>query len=182
MDQFKFLALILIVSGLILFLARARHSSLKAAPGGAEDRPGEYDAEFLAQAKGRSAMPLVRVYNSEDLMVLRSLLSSAGIPNYVNYGHISGLYPNIRIAGLSDSVIAVFDTDLDDALRIVLEYIELARKNSASFSSSKVRAVAEFVVGGYVVPGGSGRTLPEVLVEGDAVGTDDGNGFPTRGH
>jgi hypothetical protein len=122
---------------------------------------------FLAVAAGRPTVALVRSYNPEDVMVLRSLLDSAGIASYVRFQNMNSLYPKIVMGRNSDVLIDVFSDELEEARLIAEDYIDRLKAESGASPHSKAAALrnaAEMAIGGIIAPDSETRLLPELLV------------------
>lgn len=122
---------------------------------------------FLAAAEGRPSVAIVRSYNPEDVMVLRSLLDSAGIASYVRFQNMNSLYPKIVMGRNSDVLIDVFADELEEARLIAEDYIDRLKAESRVGPGSKAAALrnaAEMAIGGIIAPDSETRLLPELLV------------------
>lgn len=162
--------------GIILFaviaavLLPGRKGKAEAADGGGQDEAPilDMDASFLdaAQRSNRRVVDAVIVHAPADLALLRSLLYSSGIENYVRNDHVSALLPGVGINGLTSMVISVFEDDYEAAAEIVTEFLnekKSGREGSASRTGTKIRNVGEFVVTGRFVSSGDDSMDPCVI-------------------
>ncbi len=127
----------------------------------------DLNERFLAAAEGRPSVALVRSYNPEDVMVLRSLLDSAGIASYVRFQNMNSLYPKVVMGRNSDVLIDVFADELAEAKLIAEDYIDRLKAeslNSPASKASALRNAAEMAIGGIIAPSSDTRLLPELLV------------------
>lgn len=82
---------------------------------------------FLAAAQGQEVIKLVRTFNQEDEMMLRSLLEGSEILTFLHNSHMSGLFPGLNIPGYTDAILAVMEKDVEGAQELVRDYIEQLR-------------------------------------------------------
>jgi len=128
----------------------------------------DMDASFLdaAQKTDRRVVDAVVVHSSADLALLRSLLYSSKIENYVRNDHVSALLPGVGVNGLTNMVISIFEDDYESAKEIVADYLnekKAGREGSASRTGDKIRNVGEFIVTGRFVSSGDDSMDPRVI-------------------
>jgi hypothetical protein len=119
-----------------------------------------WNASFLAKAQGQETVKLLRIYNRQDVLILRSILASLGIENYLAYSRIGDLLTGVMIQGHTDMVLVILAEDREDAVAAVQTYLE---KASAVIDYRQYRWLGIFFgifFLGYAVPQ---RTLPELL-------------------
>jgi hypothetical protein len=129
--------------------------------GGPQLDNDSWNASFLAKAQGQETIKLLRIYNRQDVLILRSLLASLGIENYLAYSNMGDLLPGMRIQGHTDMVLVILAEDRDDAVAAVQTYLEEA---SAVIDYRQYRWLGIFFgifFLSYPVPQ---RTLPELLL------------------
>jgi len=100
----------------------------------------EGNSNFLSLYKDQEnvkVVNLVRTFQRVDEFFIRSFLDSAEIPNYLEFSHVSRLFPGVKISGYTDSVISVFEDDVPEARQIVLDYVSGSTKSTSSESSSR---------------------------------------------
>ena len=137
--------------------------------GDQEESPAlDMDASFLdaAQETGKRVVDAVVVYAPADLALLRSLLYSSGIENYVRNNHVSALLPGVGINGLTSMVISVFEDDYEATCEAVGEYLDekmKGREEGDGSAGDKIRNVGEFVVTGRFVSSGDDSMDPRVI-------------------
>ena len=129
-----------------------------------EDGMPDLNEEFLAAAAGEDTAGLVRTFHPTDLMILRSILASEGIPNFVPHSHVGGLLPGVRVQGYTDSTIVIRVSDAEDAIRLTQDYIETIQTPN----TPKMRNALEFLAAGVPVAAAEDRVLPELLLEWDS--------------
>ena len=106
--------------------------------------------KFLDQAEGRRVIELAKVYNHQDKMILRSVLDARGIPTYVKSNTFGELYPTFDLNNFATSVISIFETDREEAVQVVKDYLDSLNSDTRSGSAG----------GAYE----SGSFAPELLV------------------
>ncbi len=165
------LAVLGVIVGVALWRRYAERRAVKprAAEGGEKvsEELMDLNDRFLAAAEGRPSVALVRSYNPEDVMVLRSLLDSAGIASYVRFQNMNSLYPKIVMGRNSDVLIDVFADELAEARLIAEDYIDRLKAEGLINPGSKASALrnaAEMAIGGIIAPSSDTRLLPELLV------------------
>ena len=129
-----------------------------------EDLP-DMNESFLEHAGGREAVDLVRVFNPQDRMVLRSILFDEGIESYVKSNIFGELYPTYDIHNFATSVISVYREDGEKAKEITQSYIlTLDKKNYSGEKnpSEAARAAAGAILLG--VPPKLSKFVPELLI------------------
>ncbi len=124
----------------------------------------DLNEKFIHNSKNRKAINFVKTYNPSDQIIIRSLLDSSGIESYSKLNSASTLFPGFEISGFSDSVICIFEDKKKEAYEIVNEFINVLKDGEPEKLNSIVRNIAEFTIGGYVVPSGRNRSLPEILI------------------
>ena len=160
---FDFRIILFIALVIIFALVRRRQEQNKKKDNRLIDDLKNMDDIFFLQANGRKVIPIIRTYNPSDLMILRSLLDSSGINTLVNFSEMNSLYPNMRIEGHTDTIIYIYESDRENAEEIATNYIENIVSISSDRRGGKFRNVAEFVLGGVIMPSGKNRTKPELL-------------------
>jgi hypothetical protein len=165
------LAVLAAILGVALWRRYAEKRSAKPREQGNREEGSEelmdLNERFLAAAVGRQSVALVRSYNPEDVMVLRSLLDSAGIASYVRFQNMNSLYPKIVMGRNSDVLIDVFADELEEARLVAEDYIDRLKAESGASPHSKAAALrnaAEMAIGGIIAPDSETRLLPELLV------------------
>jgi hypothetical protein len=84
----------------------------------------DYNEKFLRNFGGKTgSVDLVRTYNADDVMLLRSLLDAEGVETYVQFSSLGALYPTVATIGFNDSVITIYRSDLDVARRVVEDFL-----------------------------------------------------------
>ncbi len=158
--------MILVLIGKVLRrkLAKKRRTQSEEAPAESWETTDSMNAEFLKNAEGRQVLNLVRTYNPGDLALLRSLLDSAGINTFVNFSAMNSLYPGVNLGGYTDMIVTIFEEDAEEARQIVSGYLDGQRGHDPEKTGSRVRNVAEAVLGHFVIPSGRNKTLPELLI------------------
>jgi hypothetical protein len=164
------LIVIIVFAVIIAALRPGRKGKAEAVDGGDEGEALilDMDASFLnvAQKTGKRVVDAVVVHASADLALLRSLLYSGGIENYVRNDHVSALLPGVGINGLTSMVISVFEDDYEATCEIVGEYLDekmKGREEGNRGAGDKIRNVGEFVVTGRFVSSGDDSMDPRVI-------------------
>jgi len=128
----------------------------------------DMDASFLdaAQKADKRVVDAVVVHSLADLAILRSLLYSSEIENYVRNDHVSALLPGVGIDGLTSMVISIFEDDYESARQIVNDYLDekrKGRKESRKATGNRMRNVGEFIVTGRFVSSGEDSMDPAMI-------------------
>ncbi len=127
MNYLNLIIILLVLLLLALVLHRMQTSGRKTQKELSED-PGDslqdLNEKFLAQAEGRQVIELVKVYNHQDKMILRSILDARGIPTYVKSNNFGELYPTFDLNNFATSVISLFETDREEAVMVVKDYLD----------------------------------------------------------
>lgn len=147
-----------------------RQKGRPARPRRPREETEDFNEKFLRQHGNDPGVALVRTYNPEDLMLLRSLLDSSQINTWAEFAQMNSLLPGVVIPGHTDVVVYVGEDDLDEARTIVADYIETLRSGNVAHLGDIMRNLAEFSLGGYAQPNRGGKALPELLVDEDEDG------------
>jgi hypothetical protein len=145
-------------------LAKKRPKNENASKKESWEATDSMNAVFLKNAEGKPVINLVRTYNPGDMALLRSLLDSAGINTFVNFDAMNSLYPGVNLGNHTDIILTIFEEDAAEAKEIVANYLAEQRDHEPEKAGSRIRNVAETVLGGYPMPSGRNKTLPELLI------------------
>jgi hypothetical protein len=125
-----------------------------------------------AQTTDERVIYAVVVYSLNDLNMIRSLLYSSKIENYVKNNHVSTLYPGVGIDGLNSMIISIFENDYESTREIVNDYLAEKKKergeNTAKDTGNRIRNVGEFIVTGRFVSSNKDSKDPEILPHEDS--------------
>ena len=161
---------LLVISILIIFLLFKKKVNQKteAVNNNEEEDLVDMNKSFLEKAQGKEVVNAIIVYSINDLNIIRSLLFSSGIENYVRNDHMSSLLPGIGINGLTSMIISIIKSDYSETKEIVMDYIEekINERNNQNVNKEiidKIRNVGEFVVTGRFVSSSSEARDPEII-------------------
>ena len=162
--------IVIMLIGIIIFAYIQRNKDLstrqenqKKAEEGEEQNTRDLNEVFLDNKGDKKVTALVKSYFPNDTLIIRSILSSAGIESYVDKDALSTLYPGIRGFSKQDSIIYIYESKFEEAKEIVVEYIDNVKKERVIRSNSKTRNIIEYAAGGIAVPSGANRELPELM-------------------
>ena len=116
--------------------------------------------EFLdiLKSSDKKVINVIKVFSYQDLQLIRSMLYSCGISNYVEYENMINIKGGIAIDNFNDAIIKIFQEDTTEAVNVFNDYL-LTKKDKIT-SKEKIRNVAEFLIGGWVV---SNSNRPELI-------------------
>jgi hypothetical protein len=104
---------------------------------------------------GEEKIKFLKIDNQFDLMFIKSLFQSEGIPYYVEYENISRIRPGMYVGDLGNyNLVSILDKDYTDAFEVVKNYIE-SKRNSKKNDENKMenaRNLAEILIGNWKVP------------------------------
>jgi hypothetical protein len=147
-----------------------RKGKAEAEDGGDQEKSPvlDMDESFLdvAQKTGKRVVDAVIVHSPADLSILRSLLYSGEIENYVRNDHVSALLPGVGIDGLTNMVISIFEDDYEAACELVNEYLDgkrRRREEGDGRAGDRIRNVGEFIVAGRFVSSGNDGIDPQII-------------------
>ena len=118
---------------------------------------------------------MIELYSPDtesELLILRSVLDDAGIPHFVHNDTFGSMVAGPRIAHYNRKRILVPETDYEDALDLVSEYLlkteEEPQLNSQGLTlADKLRMVLELLLFGWFMPGKRFQATPKLeLVKG----------------
>lgn len=110
--------------------------------------------------------------NESELLILRSILDDAGIPHFVHNDTFGSMVAGPRIAHYNRKQILVAESDHEDALDLVAEYLLKTDTEPAASSHDltlfdKLRMIFELLLFGWFMPGKRYHSVPELkLVKG----------------
>jgi len=116
--------------------------------------------EFLdiAETSRKKATNAIKVFNYQDLQLIRSMLYSCGINNYVEYENMLNIKGGTAIDNFNDAIIKIFQEDTPEAVNVFNDYLKTKKEEISK--KEKIRNIAEFLIGGWVV---SNTTKPELI-------------------
>jgi len=116
--------------------------------------------EFLdiLKSSDKKVINVIKVFSYQDLQLIRSMLYSCGISNYVEYENMINIKGGIAIDNFNDAIIKIFQEDTTEAVNVFNDYL-LTKKDKIT-SKEKIRNIAEFLIGGWVV---SNSNRPELI-------------------
>ena len=91
---------------------------------------------FEEVKKGKSRYKLLKIYTSFDLMMIKSLFISEGIPYYIEFGYLMKIYPFLHCANYNNANMYILEEDYDDSINVIKNYIK-----NKNFSEYKLRNV-----------------------------------------
>lgn len=146
--QLALIAAILIALALLFNRIKEREDRKKKEASPLKEESPDMNEIFLSHSVGKEVVDLVRVYNPQHKMVLRSILFAEGIDSYVKSNHFGELYPTYDIHNFATSVVSVFREDSQKAKTIVEDYLRTLKKESYQEKKESGAAVAGAVLTG----------------------------------
>jgi hypothetical protein len=83
----------------------------------------DYNEEFFKAAQGQEDLALIRFFNPHKANMLRSLLSSGGVPNYMANETVSNILPGTGIQGSTDCTIYILRSDAPRGHQIAVDFL-----------------------------------------------------------
>jgi len=128
------------------------------------DELPDLNDKFLENAKGRDVIDLVKVYNPQDSIVLRSILDSEGIETYVKSNHFGDLYPTYDLHNFATSVISIYKENSAAAKQIVEDYLLTLKKESYNRDSNLLENTLKTGSALAGIPPELSKFIPELLI------------------
>ena len=129
-----------------------------------EDTIIDMNEKFLKNKNQNEITKLVKVYNPNDMLILRSLLDGSSIETYVDKHSLNNLYPGVFGLGTLDSIIYVYKEKMEEAKIIVIEYINSLNSGTSNKKTSTMRNIIEFTSVNISVQSNDRKLFPELLV------------------
>ena len=125
------------------------------------DNSVDMNEDFINNSKGHEIIPLVKVFCDSDKMIIRSILQSSQIRNYLELDNINSLYPGLQMNNLKEIIIFIYKDDVNDARTIIEDYIKNINNNKSQNNSNVIiDAISE--IGNWSTR--ETRPIPELLV------------------
>ena len=157
------IALCIVFTAILLNREQNKKNRKKREKGHPDDFP-DFNKRFLENARGKQVIDLVKVYNPQDMIVLRSILDAEGIETYVKSNHFGELYPTYDLHNFATSVISIFNDNSAAAKKVVQDYLLTLNKKSYAEESNALEDAVKtsgLLVG---IPPESSKFVPELLI------------------
>lgn len=144
------LLVVIIVAALVIKRRmNASRGNSKSGEGQDGEDPGEPDRdlnqEFFDNAEGETSIPFLRIYSSQDEMLIRSILQSAGISTYQDTHHFGDLYPGVQLLGSNGSILRIYESSRAEAELLVVDYMKNRVEQLTGNPVATTQALAEAV-------------------------------------
>lgn len=159
------LSVIFVMAIITRYKKRHQNDPKKDKPNNSPEETDDLNEEFIKNLNDEEVVDAVKVFSPIDLKILRSVLASEGVNNYVLFPCINSLYAGIPISGYTDSIIQIKLSDKEEAVKIIKDYIFTRTQRSKDIDPYEGRNVIDFAAGGYAIPTAGDGNLPELLLE-----------------
>jgi hypothetical protein len=122
----------------------------------------DMNEEFLAtcEKEGKNVINAIKVYSYKDLQLLRSMLYSCGIQNYVQFENMMNIRGGVGIERFNDAFIQIFEDDIEETKQVFEDYV--AGNGDTINAGEKIRNMAEYLLAGWLV---TNKKKPYVIKE-----------------
>lgn len=123
----------------------------------------EMEARFYREAaRGKKVLRFLHIYSQFDVMLIKSLLQSEGIPFHTEFEHMNKVRPGLAIRNYNQITVTILDEDYRDALELIRTYRKSGHEEGRA---SAFRYMAELLVGNWCVPAAGNPLGMEVLLK-----------------
>lgn len=110
------------------------------------------EAFFERAREGSRSIPIANLYHTFDIMFLKSIFESEGIPFRVDFEHFNKLRGGIPIGTMNNAILHILEEDYADAIAVLEDYRASKAKDSPHPTANRVRNLAEFAIGSWAMP------------------------------
>ena len=110
------------------------------------------EAFFERARAGSRSIPVAKLYHSFDIMFIKSIFESEGIPFRVDFEHFNKLRGGIPIDTMNNTILHILEEDYADAVAVLEDYRASTGKDTPHPAANQVRNLAEFAIGAWAMP------------------------------
>lgn len=112
------------------------------------------DVFFQEARKGKTAVKFMHLFYLKDIMILKSLFQSEGIPYKIENEHLPSVLAGYGVTGFNHTDFYILKENYEDALKIVTEYAKNKKLNEKSGGKGRLAgSLITMAIASSYIPG-----------------------------
>jgi hypothetical protein len=127
------------------------------------------DIFFEKIRNGATEIRFLDIYTQYDLMILKSLFQSEGIPYRTEFECLAKVKSGPHIGGQNNIYLYILKEDIDDAIELVKNYLQSKQldDNNEKENLNRIRNAVEFLIFAWVAPSPQYYKGVEILAQNE---------------